>query len=154
MSVICWDGTTLAADRRASTGSQAYTVQKICRLGDRLVGFVGTANRMPELCAWLKKGAKPKTYQKMSAEDDSAMVVIHRNGAIHSYDGSPYPIVIVGTHFADGSGCDYARAALYLGCTAEKAVEVASQFDPFCGNGVDTLTFDAPKRRTRRRTKR
>jgi hypothetical protein len=40
---------------------------------------------------------------------------------------------------AFGSGRDYAEAAMFLGCDAKRAVEVACQFQTDCGNGIDTL---------------
>lgn len=39
MTIIAWDGKTLAADKRGTVAGMAYTVTKIHRLPDGLVAF-------------------------------------------------------------------------------------------------------------------
>jgi ATP-dependent protease HslVU (ClpYQ) peptidase subunit len=68
------------------------------------------------------------------------MTVVNRDGSVMRYEGA-WPIPIEDRQFAMGSGRDYARAAMHLGCSAAEAVAVACEFDENCGNGIDTLVF-------------
>lgn len=44
----------------------------------------------------------------------------------------------------DGSGADFALAALDFGCNAEQAVEYAMKRDPFTGGKVNVLNLPSP----------
>ncbi len=148
MTVIAWDGKTLAADKRGENAGFTFAMRKIFRVGDRLIGFAGSAGRIGEFLAWFEAGADPKTYpeNKFGDGDSSVwMVAIRRDGTIEKYEESGYPIIVEGRQFASGSGRDYATAAMYLGLDAKSAVEVACKFENGCGNGVDTLTFEVPE---------
>jgi hypothetical protein len=146
VTVIAWDGKTLAADKRGSQGGFTFTVTKIFRVGDRLVGFAGNASRIGEFRAWLEAGADPKAYPVNKHEGDGSeccwMLVIRADGVIEKYESSGYPIIVEERHFASGNGRDYATAAMHLGCDAKTAVDIACRFDDSCGNGVDTLTLE------------
>lgn len=142
MTVVAWDGRTLAADKRMSIGCHVVTVRKIYRSGDSLVAFTGTAKHVGALLAWFADGAKPEAYPKFDKDESCGMTVVHRNGMIQRYEDSGYPIGIEDRQFANGSGGDYARAAMHLGCSAVEAVEVACRFDENCGNGIDVLQFE------------
>lgn len=144
MTVIAWDGKTLAADKRMTAGGMISTVRKLDRVGDCLVGYCGSGMRIGEFRAWLLAGRDPATYPPNPDEDSLFMLVVHRSGLIERFERRPYPLVIEDAMHAEGSGRDFAVAAMHLGCTAEQAVAVACLFAPSCGNGIDTLTFEAP----------
>jgi hypothetical protein len=148
MTVIAWDGKTLAADKRGCQSGFVYSVTKIFRVKNRLVGFSGDAGRIGEFLAWLKAGAHPKTYPKndYDSKDESYvwMLVIRADGTIEKYETSGYPIIVEEPFFATGGGRDYAIAAMHLGFDARRAVEVACRFDEGSGNGIDILTFKSP----------
>lgn len=143
MTIIAWDGTTLAADKRACTGGSHFTVTKIWRDGpDRLVGGTGAWARSGAFRQWLAGGAKPADYPENPKDDDLYLMIVHRDGRIQKYENTPWPVTIEEPYYAIGSGRDYARAAMHLGQSARGAVEVACLFDEACGNGIDTLTFE------------
>jgi hypothetical protein len=142
MTVIVWDGKTLAADKRAIC-SFVYSVTKIGRVGDCLVGVSGRGDKIAEFRRWISEGRQEAAFPKRDSDDTFFTgLVIHRDGRIERYEGSPVPILVEDHVHAIGSGCEFARAALHLGCDAVKAVEVASLFSADCGNGVDMLSFD------------
>lgn len=146
MTVIVWDGTTLAADRRACASGFTYSVSKIARIDGCLVALSGYFGRFGLYKTWLASGRAPDLLPPRPADDRewSQVLVIHRDGLIERFEGgSSAPIIVEETWHAMGSGRDYAAAALHLGCDAVRAVEVASALSEECGNGVDTLTFDA-----------
>lgn len=147
MSVIAWDGQSLAADKRASLGTLIRTVTKVFRVdATTLAAYSGDADAGEELLAWFKAGAEAHTFPK-SARDSggsSVLMVVWSDGAIWRFETTPYAVKFPPQQFAIGSGRDFALAAMHLGKTAAEAVEVACVFDSGCGNGVDVLTHAEP----------
>lgn len=133
---------TLAADKRAVQGGGiARRCTKIHKHGDALLAITGEYDVGMELVEWWRSGAAPASFPDRAKENVSTLIVI-QHGAIKSYNTGAYPLVIEADKCAFGSGRDYAEAAMYLGCDAEKAVKVASVFQSDCGDGVDCLTID------------
>jgi len=142
MTVIAWDGTTLAADKRACAEGYIYSVTKVYRIANCLVGFSGNAAHIGRYRAWIVGGCDPTTYPPQVEHEHSRMLVIRRDRTIERYETTGWPMIIEERQHAMGSGRDFAAAAMHLGCDARRAVEVASALSEWCGNGVDTLTFD------------
>lgn len=144
MSVICFDGTTLAADKRMCHGTFFSTTTKIYRVGDDLVGFSGDAAQGQAMVAWFRDGAKPEEFPASQTADDdwSPLMVVKRGGIVLRYEKTPYPFPIEDKFVAMGSGRDFAIAAMECGKSAVEAVLLASKFCNGCGNGVDSMRFD------------
>lgn len=142
MTVIAWDGTTLAADRRATNYGVWHRTTKLRRVAGCLIAFEGNASHGEALAGWFERGAIPVEYPKPleGSDKEAHMIVIREGGTIQRFEG-PHPFVIEEAQYAWGSGRDFALAALHLGKTASEAVAVASHFATGCGDGVDTLTF-------------
>jgi len=144
MTVIAWDGKTLAADKRTSFGGLHATTTKIHRLRDgSLVGGSGGTAVIQEMVAWLDAGADPATFPaaQRTEKESVAMLVVRPDRSLVQYDTTPYPSYIENDKWAIGSGRDYAMAVMFMGHDSELAVRVASALDSTCGNGVDTATF-------------
>lgn len=141
MTVIAWDGRTLAADRLANTGGLRGTVTKIFRAGDLLVGGSGDFAFVLAMVDWVQKGRDAATFptHQKDKDDWQPFLVIQRNAPPQLYDRTPFPVQLEQRSIAIGSGRDFAMAAMHLGRTAKEAVEVAIALDVGCGNGVDTL---------------
>jgi ATP-dependent protease HslVU (ClpYQ) peptidase subunit len=141
--VIAWDGRTLAADKLADRGVRG-TVTKIRRIGGCLVGCAGNAARAEHLMAWFAAGGGAATFPNWQDDKEEFvdMVVITPEREVHHYQRSAYPIRYAERQFAEGSGRDFAIAAMHLGYDARRAVEVACELDPRCGQGIDTLTLE------------
>ena len=142
MSVIAWDGHTLAADKRASLGTLIKTTTKIFRIGDSLCAYAGDAAGGEEMLAWFSNGAKPADFPAGQRGDDWSGLLVIREGEILKYEQSPYPVRFEDKFFAIGCGRDFALAAMHLGHDARSAVEVAIALDSGCGNGIDMLRLD------------
>lgn len=144
MTVIAWDGRTLAADKMACHGTIRCTTTKIWRVGDALVGSAGESDAIREMVAWFAAGPDPATFPAIGRDKDNwpGLLVCRRGKPILRYERTPFPIEFEDTFFAVGSGSEIARAAMYLGKTAREAVLVAIALDSGCGNGVDTLTLE------------
>lgn len=139
MTVIAWDGLTLAADRRCSFGSYIGSMTKIRRINADLVGVSGTAAKAAEFFEWYRLGADPATYPTRGEADYFNGLVIVLGPQIRRYEVVGVPFVVEMDKHAIGSGRDFAVMAMHLGKTAAEAVELASVFDEQCGNGVDLL---------------
>lgn len=142
MTVIAWDGETLAGDKRMSMGCHVNTVTKIFAAGEYLIGFTGSAKHMGPFRAWLESGAKPDTFPQCPADDQIHALAVRRDHTVWKFEGTAYPVQVEDRQASAGSGRDYARAAMHLGKSAREAVEIACLFDENCGNGVDVLRFE------------
>lgn len=140
MTVIAWDGRTLAADKRGTVAGMAYAVTKLHRVRDGLIAFSGGGAHAAELLQWFNGDRNTSTYPRRGDDDGAGTIHIDQDGRIFMYAAaSPFPELIEAPFFARGAGRDYAMAAMHLGCDARRAVEVACVFDIGCGNGVDAL---------------
>jgi hypothetical protein len=145
MTVIVWDGTTLAADREAGDNwIKCNSVTKIARIAGHLVGCAGPASAAREMQAWFAGGADPATFHESLRKLDSlTMLAIAPDGTITVYQNTPYPVIYVpgqiGNRYAIGSGKEAAMAVMLAGHDARRAVEITSLVCAGCGNGVDTL---------------
>ena len=144
MTVIAWDGKTLAADKRATYFGLSRTVTKIFRVGDVLVALAGNGSHGLEMLDWIRNGCKKDEFpaaQRAADENQWATVSVFGADGIRLYERTPFPAVIEDENYATGSGRDYAIAAMHCGKTAREAVEIACMFETSCGNGIDTLTL-------------
>lgn len=145
MSVIAWDGNTIAADKRASNDGFIGTTTKLFRtITGRVVGFVGTASQGLELMAWFEAGADPEKYPKFQTTDTWTRLIVADGCSCLVYETTPYPLTIEDKFCAFGSGRDFAISAMALGKTPSEAVRFAMVFDSNCGNGVTEFKLKEP----------
>lgn len=144
MTVIAWDGKTLAADRLVCFGGTRAHVTKIRRVGDLIIGGAGATELIYAMLDWFDKGADPKEFPTSQRERNNcpSILVVTRDAKILHYESTPDPIVIENKFWAIGSGSTFALAAMHLGRDSREAVEVACALDSNCGNGIDMLTLE------------
>lgn len=146
MTVIVWDGKTLAADRLAERGGTISYKTKVFRQGRCLMGGAGDAGHVAGLIEWAKQGADPAKYPPHP--DDArygCLLLIRADGSAWVYDGYAIPFEVEAP-YAIGSGRDAALAALHMGADAALAVTIAAKVETSVGGGVDTLTLNEPDR--------
>lgn len=144
MTVIAWDGTTLAADKRTLNGRTVGTVTKIFRVGRDLVGMTGGLASGMELLNWYRAGAEPSTFPEKNRDPDkcTSLVVIRADGSVWEFQNTPHPYKMDDKCCAWGCGDEAALVAMACGKTAVEAVLLASRFNNGCGDGVDSLTLE------------
>lgn len=145
MTVVAWDGVTLAADKRCVDGNGLRgTLTKISVTDDgKLLAITGRHSIGMRLLAWWAEGCEPDRFPEVAEEDGATLVVISRANdgkpIVSSYTSGPYPVVFEDQFRAWGSGRDFALAAMYLGCDARRAIEVTCHFQTDCGDGIDSI---------------
>ena len=140
MTVVAWDGRTLAADKASNFSGFLATATKIYRLPcGGLVGFAGDADKAMMMLEWFKRGRQIEEFPECNKTDPTSCLFISSDGTVYRYDGLPRTMLIENHFYAMGCGRDYALAAMHLGYDARRAVEVACALDANCGVGIDSL---------------
>jgi hypothetical protein len=138
MSVVVWDGRTLAADRQATDGDIRTRCKKIRKLpsGD-LIGWVGSGEEGLALAEWYASGADPGCWPESQKGDNWARLIVVHHGKVWEYCQLPVKQHVKGKQAAWGSGASLALGAMGAGADAIQAVKIASKFNIYCGLGVD-----------------
>ena len=141
MTIIAWDGKTLAADKASTDVGYLRTVTKIFRVPGGVVAFAGSAANALALLEWFRAGRDVAKWPKTQEDGDQAASALFadENNFLWRYSTTPYPERSEDPFDAIGSGRDYALAAMHLGHSARVAVEVACALDNSCGKGVDSM---------------
>lgn len=154
MTVIAWDGKTLAADKQATEGVIRQVTTKIKlitkgRMRGHLMAGAGATSQCNMLMGWFELGAEPEAFPKyQDSEDLSAqLLVISPNRDIYRFDFNPVPCVFHDERYALGTGREVALGAMAMGADAVKAVEIASELCTGCGMGVDAITFKTKRKK-------
>ncbi len=147
LTVIAYDGTTLAADRLCSFDDGTFCeVTKIFRREADGVIY-GVAGQGPQLQAvqdWFENGGNPNSYpESVKDHDHIELLYIGLDGRIKLLLNSPYPTVIESNRFSIGCASEAALVLMDVGLSAELAVLKVSEFNVFCGCGVNTLRAGA-----------
>lgn len=150
MTVIAWDGKTLAADRQSTFGYvQASTTKIKWANGHTIFAACGPhSGQCRELFEWFRGGEKPEDYPTSNKSD---ALVIRRTDlsdknpkCLYYEAGCKVPVLIESPFFAIGSGAEYAMATMLLEHDAIKAVNVASVLSKSCGQGWNSASFNQP----------
>lgn len=154
MTVIVFDGKTLASDKQATEGGLRHTTTKIKRIEKGkfkgyLMAGAGCTSQANHMMAWFELGAEPESFPKyQDTEDLSAqLLVIAPSKEILRFDFNPIPCVFYDEVYAMGNGREVAMGALAMGATAEQAVLIASELCSGCGMGLDKLELHPKKRK-------
>jgi ATP-dependent protease HslVU (ClpYQ) peptidase subunit len=143
MTVIAWDGATLAADKQSTAQNLKRTVTKIHRIRGELFATTGAGAHCCAMLEWFEGDRDPAKWPRQTDDDNYGNVIqVTRNGVFQWYgNGLPVPEPLEDKFMAFGCGRDFAIAAMHLGKSAREAVEIACVYDINCGNGVDVLTL-------------
>ena len=144
MTVIAWDGRSIAADKRAVNNALAVTTTKIRRVvidgADVILAWAGDQGSGQAMAAWYAAGADPAKFPECQKDDELwARLIVADSAGAKFYERQPVAIQVEDGFAAWGSGRDFAMVALHLGKTPREAVEIASLFSLGCGNGVDSF---------------
>ena len=115
MSVIAWDGKTLAADRYADMGGANGIAEKLFLLPtNEVVGFTGVLSTGMEMLELYRADRLLKHWPESQRSDDWARLIVGKsNGSIIYYERSPTEIPVYSEQIAWGSGQSF---VLYRSC--------------------------------------
>lgn len=141
MSVIVWDGKSLAADRQNTNSDLALECTKIQRINSStVVAYIGDRCEGIALVHWFQDGAITADWPAFQRHDNWSRLVVAKRGKVFSYEHVAEIIPVTSEFEAWGSGRDFAIGALEMGADARKAVEIANQYNIYCGFGVDVFS--------------
>lgn len=144
MTVIAWDGHTLAADKQCGT-DYPRRVTKIRRLANgELIGVCGWMDRGLILMDWYENGADPAALPEFQKDENRSceLVIVKPDRSVWVLREYHMPFRVEDKTHASGSGRDFAAAAMHLGKTSPEAVAVGNALCGSCGLGIDTLTLE------------
>lgn len=141
MSVIVWDGKTLAADRQGMSAELRILIIKMRQLSDgTILAWTGNHECGLAMARWYEEGARPEQLPASQNKDDwSRLIVLLPNRKLITYEQYGEPQEVLDCPTAFGAGRDFAIGALAMGADARKAVEIACQFSVVCGFGVEAI---------------
>ncbi len=137
MTIVVWDGKTLAADRAATDGAAQWETEKIWEWNSNLISGAGPLQTILTMRDWYKKGAKNVSFPHLQRNPGTwcHFVVVGKDG-LTRWEMGLHPIPHGFNICAFGEGKDFAYGAMEMGADAIRAVEVANKFSVHCGLGV------------------
>lgn len=146
MTTIAWDGEVLAADRLANASGLRRSTKKIFDCGEYWYAGCGTAHEIQMIARWILNGAKPDG--KPTLEEGGGWGLAVHKGTARAYHVLGKNVELVeytDRQQADGSGRDFAIAAMSNGMGAVDAIRFAARFDLNTGDGVDFVEVRAER---------
>ena len=144
MTVVVWDGSTLATDVAATDGAAQWQTEKAWvfynELGKVILSGSGPLHSILEMRDWFKAGARSEDFPAIQITHPCHFIMVNTNG-LQRYEQHPVPINHGRNKCAFGEGRDFAYGALYMGATSEQAVEAANEHSVHCGLGVKLYTL-------------
>lgn len=142
MTVIAWDGRSVAADSLVTFGGyiSPNRAQKIILLRDFAYGITGFCGWFHAWIAWHEAGADPAKTPDASVPPDRSgnFLVFQGQDAFCCSKEMPY-LQKAGAPDAWGAGCDFAIGAMRAGADARRAVEIAVACSSSCGGEIDAI---------------
>ena len=139
MTVIAWDGKSVAADSLATFGGYRSPLwaQKITRRDDFVYGITGFFGWFDAWIEWHRAGADPQRIPAASVPMDRCgnFLIFTRDSAFCCSAQMPY-LQRTGAPDAWGDGCEYAIGAMLAGASAQRAAEVAISSSSSCDGPV------------------
>lgn len=136
MSVIVWDGKTLAVDRGINDGHVSVPVNKSWQLDNGvIIAGVGSVYDIFLMKAWVIEGRNSARFPKVSPQ--SHFVIVSPVSGLQRYSAEPIAISHRFHPVALGSGRDFAYGALAVGATAKQAAEAAAKYCVTCSPEID-----------------
>jgi hypothetical protein len=153
MTVIAWDGRTLAVDSATTSGQvkQVCTKWRQTRKRGQVVVMAayGALTQGLRLMDWYVAGADPAAYPAAADQEEWAglIVLTKRTGkkaglTVVEYEaGERTPGAPIQGKQAWGSGREVALGAMHVGARAQQAAEAACDLIASCGGPVHTWTL-------------
>jgi len=141
MTVIAWDGRTVAADSLCRFGCYRgpMPVEKIVKRNGVVFGITDYSSWFDAWIGWYFNGQDPKEVPECKLTSGTGNFLVFKDGRAYActYD-LPY-LQEVGAPDAWGSGCEFAIGAMKAGKNAKEAVEIVIECNPDSGGPVQVI---------------
>jgi len=139
MTIIAWDGKSLAVDRMSISGEFCSETFKSRRIDDNTVmAICGQYDIGLALMDWWENGNIPEKWPEAAKRESSSnCLIVVRHGVCYEFETLPIIQKVLAPYMAWGSGRDFAIGAMAMGATAKEAAEVAIKHCISCGFGID-----------------
>ena len=139
MTVIVWDGKTLATDCAATDGAAKWRTQKAWRWADEVLSGAGPLQTILQMRDWYMGGALENKFPAAQLTPQFChFVVLKPNVGLVRYERGLIPVEHGYGKCAFGEGKDFAYGAMAMGAGAETAVIITNEHSVHCGLGVMT----------------
>lgn len=135
MSVLVFDGKSVAADGASNDGQILVPTEKLWQYGEAIIGGVGSVHDVSAMRDWVLGGRKREAFPKNLTASSNFVYVSKTRGLVR-YTASPLGIIHGFNKVAFGSGRDVAYGALGMNATARQAVELAIRYTTHCGGEI------------------
>ena len=150
MTTIAADRRSMSADVQVSIDGAKYHADKICQIGDSIVGAGGDAANCNKFMDWFRLG-KPTEKPELSFEDDKTFIALELNPrGLFVYNDITEPDRLLDKYYAIGSGGSAALVAMILGKSPADAVRLAHRVDSSTGAHVTTMSLPRTEKRPRK----
>lgn len=144
MTVIAYDGKTLAVDRRCVAGDRFFPGTKFTLWKGHVFLYCGTRSAAEQVTRWAMSGRRANRWPACQSTDDFAVVVFGKpDGTVARYERYPIELAELAQIVAYGTGAEAAMGAMHNGADAAAAVYAAARVSFTCGDGVDGFTYDS-----------
>ena len=144
MSVIAFDGKTMAADRQATFGDSALSASKVFAHEGVMYGCCGNYEDTLLFRQWVEGGQREKDMPEL---ESCGFLVHDPEQGLFLMSERLVPIPVEAEKWAIGSGADFARGAMAAGKSAEQAVEITCDLCLSCGEGIEVLRRSTKRRK-------
>ncbi len=144
MTVVVWDGETLATDCAATDGVAKWESTKAWEgycadYGDVIISGAGPLQTILRMRDWILGSNPHRVFPKQQEGPQFCyFLVVTKHQGLLRWEQGPIPIEHGYSKCAFGEGKDFAYGALAMGATAEEAVKIANEYSVHCGLGVKT----------------
>lgn len=135
----------LVADSLAHYLNQSFKTPKLHRIKSSIYGAAGNLEHITLFWDWVRNG----TDVDFSDEPEFEIIELNASGA-YLYLNSLSRYELSEPFFAVGSGGTYALGAMSMGATPEKAIEIASRWDPATRLPLETMYLSPNKGRKKK----
>lgn len=142
MTVIACRAGVIAADRLISNSNELIVGYrtKCYSINGVLFGTCGASQDVSAFKKWIEDG---RSEVKPNVDEHFLALLIEPDGRVVHYNGKLFGFSIDGDYFAIGSGDEVAMGAMWMGASAEQAVQAACALVLGCGGGVDVVRLPA-----------
>lgn len=141
MTIVVYRDGVMAADSLVTDHDlRCGAVRKIQKINGCLVGAAGGLAEVQMFFAWY--AARAGTDRPVLTDDNFEGLVVMPGGQVNWYGHGLLPTRLDAPYHAIGSGFKVAMGALWMGASAERAVECAIALNIRCGGPIDVIRLD------------